>query len=101
MPKSRLNPALTPYKEGGSKPKTDHYVLSPTVRTLIRPASQGWIGNSGDVAMWDPEPCLMSYEPCFIQNQAQVRFWVVHAYPEPCLGQIYVLGYAETIQNHA
>ncbi|KAI8494181.1 hypothetical protein Bbelb_279410 [Branchiostoma belcheri] len=43
---------------------------------------------------------------CCIQNRALskitlalVRFWIVNAYPEPSLGHIYVLGYAETIQN--
>ncbi|KAI8511744.1 hypothetical protein Bbelb_108440 [Branchiostoma belcheri] len=38
-------------------------------------------------------------EPCFIQDHVQARFWTVHAYPEMCLEQIYVLGYPQTIQN--
>ncbi|KAI8499877.1 hypothetical protein Bbelb_221940 [Branchiostoma belcheri] len=50
---------------------------------------------------WSRRMYVKTPEPGFIQNHAQARFWIVHAYPEPCLGQIYVLGYAETIQNRA
>ncbi|KAI8507913.1 hypothetical protein Bbelb_141530 [Branchiostoma belcheri] len=34
-----------------------------------------------------------------VQDHAQARFWIVHAYPEPCLRQMYVLAYEEAIQN--
>ncbi|KAI8502997.1 hypothetical protein Bbelb_196990 [Branchiostoma belcheri] len=57
-----------------------------------------------------PEPCFIQNhaqsrfwivdlypEPCFIQNHAQARFWIVDAYPEP----YYVHGSAETIQDRA
>ncbi|KAI8483672.1 hypothetical protein Bbelb_386100 [Branchiostoma belcheri] len=34
-------------------------------------------------------------------RDAQARLWIVHAYSGPCLGQIYVQGYVETIHNRA
>ncbi|KAI8497151.1 hypothetical protein Bbelb_251000 [Branchiostoma belcheri] len=34
-----------------------------------------------------------------LKDHDQARFWIIHAYPETCSGQIYPLGYAETIHN--
>ncbi|KAI8499260.1 hypothetical protein Bbelb_230240 [Branchiostoma belcheri] len=47
------------------------------------------------------EDALLHPEPCFIQDHVQALFWIDHAYPEPCLVQIDVLGYAETVRNSA
>ncbi|KAI8490723.1 hypothetical protein Bbelb_315160 [Branchiostoma belcheri] len=41
---------------------------------------------------------LLYPKPRCMQNHAQALFWIVHAYPELFLGQVYALGYPETIQ---